>query len=124
AYYLHAGPVTVRKSCKESLQVEKVLADPGFSVGDPKFLGALVRRGEQAADTPCDSVLRQLRRGELAELLERCVTVLKTQPAGLLQVIGHLIPEDLEGSLDTGTSGHGGLRATTQVRVIEVGEAI
>ena len=61
---------------------------------------------------------------QLAELLERGLLVLDPQAARELEVVGHLVTEDLQGPLDAGTGGDRGARGASQVGVVEVGQAV
>src|SRR5690606_35532527 len=89
-----------------------------------ELAGPFIGHGEQAADAARHRVLRHRRLREVAELVEARIAVAEAQLAGVAQVVGHLIAEDLERALDAGTGSDGRLRGTTQVGVVEVDEAV
>ena len=82
--------------------LEHLLGENRLSVGDAQLMGLLVRHGQEAADTAGNGVLGQLRVGELPELLQGRLLMRDTQAAGLKQVGGDIVPQDLEGALDPG----------------------
>src|SRR5690625_365967 len=105
-------------------QVEHLGGEHGLGVRDPERVGALVRHREETPDPAGDGVLRQRRVGQRAELLEAGLLVLQAQPPRLEQVLGHVVAENLERSLDPGTGSDGCACGAAQVGVVEVGEAV
>ena len=73
---------------------------------------------------PGDRVLGEHRLAELAQLLQGCLLVLQPQPAGLAQVVGDLVAEDLQGTVDASAGSHGGTGGAAQVGVVEVGQPV
>ena len=96
----------------------------GIRARDAVLLGALVGHRQQAADAAGDGVLRERRIGVVAELVEARIAVREAKLAGLPQVLGHLVAEDLERALDARAGGDRGLGGAAQVRVVEVDEAV
>src|SRR5690606_29817282 len=103
---------------------QSILVHSVVGTGDPELLGALVRGGEKAADPARDRILRQRRIGEPAQLLEACLAVLEAELAGCLQMLRHLVAEDLQGALDALAGGDGGARGAAQARVVEGREPV
>ncbi len=60
----------------------------------------------------------------MSELVETRVSVCKTELTCLLKVLRHLIAEDLQSTLNTGARCDSSLSRTSEVRVIEVDEAV
>ena len=98
--------------------------EAGLGVGDAVVGGPLVGHGQQPADPARDGVLGHRRLGQLAELLERGLLVLQAQLAGLAQVVGDVLAEDLQGPLDPGAGGDRRARRAAQVGVVEVGQPV
>jgi hypothetical protein len=55
---------------------------------------------------------------------EAGLTVLDPKGAGHLEVVGHVVTEDLERALGPGACGHGCTRRPAHVGVVEVGEPV
>ena len=101
-----------------------VLVHSVVGPGDAELLRALVRGGEQATDPTGHGVLRERRIGEAPELLEARLSMLQTEATGGLQVLGHVLAEDLQGALDSLARGDRGPRGPAQVRVVEVRQSM
>ena len=89
-----------------------------------ELLGALVCHREEAADAAGDGILRHGRIGVVTELVEARVAVVEAQLTGVPEVLGHVVTEDLERALDASARGDGRLRRASEVRVVEVHEAV
>ena len=80
----------------EPCQLSSMSAVTADSVsGMPRSGGPLVGHRQQPADPAGDRVLGHRRVGQLAQLLQRRLAVRDPQPAGLAQVVGRLVAEDL-----------------------------
>src|SRR3954454_11274731 len=109
---------------RSDLLGEHLRAQAGLGVGDPELLGALVGHRQQPADPAGDRVLGERRDVQLPELLQGRRVVLQAEVTGHLQVVGHLVAEDLQGPFHTGAGRHRGAGGAAQVRVVEVREPV
>src|SRR5450830_1967079 len=100
----------------ETSEIEVLGRQTGLGVGDPQLCGALVGGRQQPPDPARDGVLRQDRRGELAQLLERRLLVREPQLAGLAEVLRKVGTEDLESPLDARSRGDRGACRAAKVR--------
>ncbi|CAH0271108.1 hypothetical protein SRABI128_03396 [Microbacterium sp. Bi128] len=87
-------------------------------------LRADVSGGVGKPDPAGDGVLGHDGVGEPAQLVQAGLFVRDPELTGILQVVRDVVAQDFQGAVHPGTGGHGGLRGTAQVRVIEVGEPV
>ncbi len=114
----------VRVTARSGLVGEHLRRQGCLCVRDAELLGALVGHGQQPTDPAGDRVLGEHGVMQLAELLERGLLVLEPECAGELEVVGHLLAQDVERAFDPGPGRHGRPGGTTQVGVVEVGEPV
>src|SRR3546814_2549364 len=96
----------------------------GFGVGYARFLGLAISHGQQATDTSGNGVLGHRRVGQLAEFFEGRLPMLDAQCTRRREVIGHVLTEDLQRTLDPRSSRNGSASRASQVCVVEIGETI
>src|SRR5699024_5213334 len=103
---------------------EHLFGDRGLGVRDILLLGLLVRHGQQPADAARDRVLGHRRVGHSAQLLQRRLPIRQPAITRHEQVLRNGLVEYLHRALDPGSRGHRGTGGATQVRIVEVRQAV
>src|SRR6478752_2693973 len=94
--------------------------DGCLGVGETLELCLLVGHREEPADAARDRVFRERRVGVVAEFVEARVAVRETQLARFAEMLGDVVGEDLERTLDASARRDGGLGRPAEIGVVEV----